>query len=278
MNRIFLLLSPLFLMTGCSVSADTQRGVEVLSSYSLDNALKETSGLFCIDGGAFSINDSGNKPELFTINELGKITGKAELDITNQDWETITGNEDYLYIGDIGNNAGKRKNLKIYRIDRKDSSKTEKLRFTYTGNKPVDNVPYAHDYDGEAMTMRDGKLQIFSKSWATETAHVYNVQDIKAKQALSPIANVEGLPGVVTGVDWSEEKQEYALVGYRSNALGMFKPFIATISNEYQVTGVHMLSQFAQVEGVCHAPNGNIWITQESSPYTSAKIAVLKIN
>ena len=68
-------------MTGCSVSADTQRGVEVLSSYSLDNALKETSGLFCIDGGAFSINDSGNKPELFTINELGKITGKAELDI-----------------------------------------------------------------------------------------------------------------------------------------------------------------------------------------------------
>ena len=265
-------------MAGCTVSADTKRGVEVLSSNTLESELIETSGLFCIEGGAFTINDSGNKPELFTINEAGKITGKAELDITNQDWETITGNDDYLYIGDIGNNAGKRKTLKIYRIDRKDSTQTEELRITYTGNKPADNVPYAHDFDAEAMTMRDGKLLIFSKSWGTEKSHVYVVQDIKAKQALTSLVDVEGLPGVVTGVDWSETEQQFAVVGYRSNALGMFKPFIATVNGEYKVTAVHMLPEFGQVEGVCHAPDGNIWITQESSPYTSAKIAVLKIH
>lgn len=278
MNRTFLILSPLFLLAGCTVCADTQRGVNVISSHTLENALKETSGLFCIDGGAFTLNDSGNAPEIFSMDDQGKVTGKTELDVSNHDWETLTGNADYLFVGDIGNNAGKRKALQIYRIDRNDSTQTETLRITYSGNTPADNVPYAHDYDGEAMTMRENKLLIFSKSWATEKSHVYLVQDIKAKQVLSPIASVEGLPGVVTGVDWSASEQEFVLVGYRSNALGMFKPFIARVSGDYQVTDVHMLPQFGQVEGVCHAPDGNIWITQESSPYTSAKIAVLKIN
>lgn len=279
MNRIVFILSPLLLLAGCSVSADPQHGVEVLSTYTLDNALKETSGLFCDSNSIYTINDSGNEPELFTLGQDGSLTARVTLDAKNRDWEAITGDDEYFYIGDIGNNAGKHKSLTVYKINRTDpAQEAVKRRFTYAGNTPQENAPYAHDYDGEAMTMRDGKLILFSKSWATEQSHVYVLQDIKAKQVLTPFTSVDGLPGVVTGADWNSDTQEFVLVGYRSNALGMFKPFIATVSGDYQLKTVDFLSQFAQVEGVCYGPDGNVWISQESTPYTSAKLAKLKFH
>ncbi|MBU2978598.1 hypothetical protein [Alteromonas sp. C1M14] len=277
MSRYFLSIIPFFFVASCSVSSVPSPQVTVTQVHTLNPDLGETSGLFCRDGSAFSINDSGNAPELFVIDKQGEITGRVTLDAKNKDWETITGDDEFLYIGDIGNNAGKRKDLKIYQVSASTGDVSSTIRVAYEGNKTDENIPYSHDYDGEAMTMRDGKILIFSKSWGTETSHIYQVDVDKSEQLLTPIANVEGLPGVVTGVDWSDKLQQFVLVGYRSNALGMFKPFVAVVSANYDVESVFPLAEFTQVEGVCHGPDNEVWISQESTPYSSAKLAVLSL-
>ncbi|MBU3020752.1 hypothetical protein [Aestuariibacter sp. A3R04] len=276
MRRFLFLLTPLWIITGCSVSAVPQHGFTVSSVSTLDAELGETSGLFCRDDMAFTINDSGNKPEVFVINRNGETTGRVEVSATNRDWETITGDAENLFIGDIGNNAGKRSALNIYRVAAERSDVEQTISISYANNRPAQNQPYAHDFDGEAMTYRDGDLIIFSKSWETGRSHVYHISPDIDKQVLTPAVSVDNLPGVVTGADWSEQYQEFVLVGYRSNAFGLFKAFIATLDANYQVKTVDLLPEFTQVEGVCYAKDGEVWITQESTPYSSAKIAVLE--
>ncbi|MEG3765845.1 hypothetical protein [Alteromonas sp. 14N.309.X.WAT.G.H12] len=273
MSRHFLSFIPLFFVASCSMSSPSNSQVTVEHVYTLDADLGETSGLFCRGDNAFSINDSGNAPELFVIDKQGQITGRTPLNAKNVDWETITGDDENLYIGDIGNNAGKRKSLTIYKVSSATGDVASTIHIAYKGNRVDDNVPYSHDYDGEAMTLRDGKILIFSKSWGTEISHVYAVDVNKSEQLLTSMANVKGLPGVVTGVDWSEKLQQFVLVGYRSNALGMFKPFVAEVSADYEVKSVFPLGEFTQVEGVCHTPDNKVWISQESTPYSSAKLA-----
>ena len=39
--------------------------------------------------------------------------------IKNTDWEEISQDKDFIYIGDIGNNSGNRDDLKIYRAGKK---------------------------------------------------------------------------------------------------------------------------------------------------------------
>lgn len=276
MRRVLFLLTPLWMIAGCSVSAVPQHGFSVDTVNTLATDLAETSGLFCRDDMAFTINDSGNKPEVFVINRNGEITGRVEVAATNRDWETLTGDAENLYIGDIGNNAGKRATVNVYRISAQQSDVEQTMTLSYENNRPAQNQPYAHDFDGEAMTYRDGNLIIFSKSWDTGISHVYQLPTDVDKQVLTSQYSVKGLPGVVTGADWSEQYQEFVLVGYHSNAFGLFKSFIATLNAEYEVKTVDFLPEFTQVEGVCYAEEGEVWITQESTPYSSAKLAVLK--
>lgn len=68
-------------------------------------------------------NDSGSKPILYALNPQGKSLGR--FDVTQaqaQDWEDIAlgpgpkPQQDYLYIGDIGDNLAKRDSITVYRV------------------------------------------------------------------------------------------------------------------------------------------------------------------
>jgi hypothetical protein len=73
----------------------------------LNTALTESSGLEYCRGKLWSHNDSGGQPQIYSIDPatgaiLQTITLKG---ITNVDWEDLTADGYYLYIGDVGNNA-----------------------------------------------------------------------------------------------------------------------------------------------------------------------------
>ena len=83
----------------------------------LSDTLKENSGLNFFQNQLFTFNDGGNSSELFQINsQTGKIQHTFKTNLQNTDWEAITNDGNNFYIGDFGNNAGTRKDLKIYKI------------------------------------------------------------------------------------------------------------------------------------------------------------------
>ncbi len=87
------------------------------------DGLAEASGLaasLVTPGRLWAHNDSG-KPELVALDAKGTETGRVSLSgATVEDWEAIAsapcGNGACLYVGDIGDNEAKRKEIIVYRV------------------------------------------------------------------------------------------------------------------------------------------------------------------
>lgn len=88
----------------------------------LPQAVNETSGLIYWNGGLWTHNDSGNPPELYKLDTLsGQILQTIIISgVQNIDWEDIAQDETHIYIGDFGNNAGNRTDLKVLKISKTD--------------------------------------------------------------------------------------------------------------------------------------------------------------
>ena len=69
----------------------------------------------------WGLNDSDSKPELYRFNaKTGEIINTIFItNAPNIDWEEISSDDNRIYFADFGNNLGKRKDLTIYFIDKK---------------------------------------------------------------------------------------------------------------------------------------------------------------
>lgn len=92
-----------------------------------DKKIREASGLVASinnPGMLWTHNDSGNSPDIFLIDQTGEIKCTVHVSgVKNRDWEDITigsGPEQgktYLYIGEIGDNAGIYSEKFLYRLE-----------------------------------------------------------------------------------------------------------------------------------------------------------------
>ena len=222
-----------FAAISCTAKGKVSSSYTINVDVSLGGELLETSGLVCDSSGIYSINDSGNAPELFELNQKGEAMARS-LALKNKDWEALTASETHFYVADIGNNGGKRKDLTIYAVVRDGLSPDGKMVVQYEDNKPSKNVSLAHDFDGEALTYVANKLVLFSKSWKSKTAKVYFVDIDKKLQKLKVQASIEGLPGVITGADFDDSTSTYTVVGYEMGGFGFSIPFIAKLSADFK--------------------------------------------
>lgn len=253
-------------------------GVDIVSSHPLPEVLAETSGLSCAGDQAYTINDSGNAPVLYRLSAAGQLAGQTTLPVANHDWEALAASGSAVFVADIGNNRGKRQTIRIHQLDATSLQLERQLALSYAGNTPADNQPYAHDFDAEALAYNDNQLILFSKSWHSGQARVYQIDVQKPATPLTPIAMINTLPGLITGADWDARNSRYVVVGYHTNAIGWFTPFIATVSATFAVTGVAELAGMAQVEAVCVNHTGDIWLTQERSPWQAARLVRLRLS
>tara|TARA_B100000700_G_scaffold37772_1_gene37420 strand:- start:491 stop:1291 length:801 start_codon:yes stop_codon:yes gene_type:complete len=260
------------LLSGCATQyPPTTQALTLSPLHVLSQQLEETSGLYCTDDRLFTINDSGNEAKVFELNYDGLVTQTYPLPLRNIDWEAITGDDEFLYIADIGNNKGKRETLMVHKVSRRDYNHVDSFSIQYAGNEPSDNFPYAHDFDAEAMVLAEGKLLIFSKSWRTGIANVYEVGS-ETQQILTPIAHIAGLPGVITGADFDEVRNLYVVVGYKSDPFGNFSTFLAQLDTSFTPVEVWPLDEYKQVEGICVDKQGDYWFSEEATDLRKASL------
>lgn len=270
------------LLVACGSLATSHPNYIVLEENNLPDELKETSGLYCPEiGSAYTVNDSGNKPIIYTIDAFGQIMDEKILSVKNTDWEGLTGDGQHFYIGDVGNNSGKRKFVEIYTVPKLGSKYKTNITTTelfYNNNSVKNNEYLNHDFDAETLINVDNSLFLFSKSWNTGTLFIYQLNKIEPKQFVEPLSEIKGLSGVITGGDFDSKNNRFILVGYEVNGMGGFYPFITILDNDFTLLNTFGLSGYGQVEGVCVAPNGEIWFTQESSFFSVHKLVRLKIS
>lgn len=264
-NNYLPILMACWLLSGCAgprYAPDVK--LEKVSEVVLPAGLRETSGLYCQADTFLTINDSGNLPLVHTLDKQGNMLSAQRVRYPNTDWEAITVVEDTLLVADIGNNRGNREDLSLIPVALHNGETLTAKPLGYHANNVVDNQPYAHNFDAEAMTVAEGEIYLFSKSWATEVADVYRFTLEDDLSSMRPHATIEGLPGVITGADWDERRQQFVVVGYRSDPFGNFDAFIARLGRDFDVVTIWQLPAFRQVEGICVSADGHYWITQEA--------------
>lgn len=281
LSRIFKLAFlplALLLISACATQYPTPTASLIVNStVKLPEELSETSGLFCDVDSMFSLNDSGNAPVIYRINYQGEIIERTRLPLTNRDWEAITADDMSFYIADVGNNKGNREKVEIHKVSRRNANEITTFTLKYAGNNANINIPYAHDFDSEAMVKHGDELLLFSKSWRTGITHVYKVNEGESEQTISPFTSIDGLPGVVTGVDFDRHQNRFVITGYKSDPFGNFATFIAQISQDYALLNIWPIKQYKQVEGVCVDTNGTYWFSEEATEEREASLSSSKV-
>ncbi len=145
-------------------------------TFHLSSALNEISGIdFLNDSTIIAINDGGNEPLLFLLNLEGKIQSVVKVEnAKNQDWEDITVDDKFVYIGDIGNNLNNRKELVIYKVRiediiRKKTVQPEKITFNYKEQTEFPPAKNGKFFDAEALAVDNDTLYLFTKNRAKPT-------------------------------------------------------------------------------------------------------------
>ncbi len=195
-------------------------------------ALDETSGLLFYNNSIITHNDSDGQANLYEINaSTGTIIRTVVItNATNVDWEDMTQDASYIYIGDIGNNYGNRTDLKIYKISKDDyndaDDKVISEIISYSYANQLDFTPNLNNtnWDAEGLISYGDKLLIFSKNWVDNMVNVYSIP--KTSGAHSAILESSyNTNGLITGAETSLNETAIYLTGYSSSEA----PFMYTI-------------------------------------------------
>ncbi|MSQ78049.1 MAG: hypothetical protein EXR21_00035 [Flavobacteriaceae bacterium] len=268
--------------SSCSYKEFSQKPDSFLT---LKSKFNETSGLVFFGGRVWTHNDGGGEAKLTSIDTTDG-NDKEDYELTgelNIDWEDVTSDAQYVYVGDFGNNTGNRTDLVIYRISKLDSSLVKKnnkslaeeIKFSY-----ADQTDYRkneiNNYDCEAMVASGGSLYLFTKCWKDLLTRVYKLSNIPGtyKAELVGIFNTKGL---VSAADISPDGKTLGLTAYNpyTNAtlLWVFRDFESQhflTGHKYKVaTGDRTFG--GQIEGICFYDNNNLYLSSEAygilSPY-----------
>ena len=188
---------------------------------------------------------------------------------SNLDWEEITQDSLYLYVGDFGNNAGNRTDLHILRIEK--SSLLE-------GTLAIDTIAFAYEdqtdftpsnqntsFDCEAFIAGTDSLFLFTKNWNNLSTVCYSVPNVPGNY-MAHRKDSSAVNGLITGATYLPNKRLIILSGYSS----LLQPFMYLL---FDFEGTDFFSSFQQkinpslnfhqVEGVATTNGIDVYLTNE---------------
>ena len=215
MNRLLSFFVFFLFANGFAQQTDFLKIGKYRVSY-LSDSLKENSGLSLRKGKLYTMNDGGNSSEIFEIEKSsGKVLKTIKTGLKNIDWEAIASDSLYFYTGDFGNNAGTRKDLKIYKIPYDNNSAAQEIPFFYPEQQDFSRKVINNDFDAEAMIVLNGKIHVFTKEWASKSTTHYVVNPELADNQAAEKTETFRIGFVVTDAAYFDGK--LFLIGYTKN-------------------------------------------------------------
>lgn len=237
----------------------------------LVDKLSGTSSLIFYNDKLLTMNDHKD-PYIYFLNNEGSIIDSINTHLHFADLEDMAQDEDYIYLGDFGNNAhGNREDLCIYKIKKsslKDSVlQIDTLSFSYSNQKSLERSKSNQtDFDCEAMIATPKALYLFNKQWLSRKTTLYRLDKNSRQQSTEPLDTYD-VNGLVTGATYLEDKNEVYLVGYNE----LLQPFYVRL---YGFKGDDFLSgkeekhsinmPFHQIEAIEYIRDGYFYLTNES--------------
>ena len=254
----------------------------VVEDINLSKKLDETSGLEIINKQLVTINDSGNDPVLFYINESGNILDERKLNCCkNNDWESLAADSDYVYIADFGNNYDTRKNLSIIKIpiDKSSNENPEIINFLYPEQKKFKRIYRRSEYDAEALISFGDILLIFTKNKRKKITEIYSLPKYGGNFKAQKIGSLN-TESIVTGADYDKKTNTLVLTSTIN-----FDEYYILLINDFSLNNKdHKINMYeipigkTQVEAIKIIDENTFWITSEDeSSSSSARLMKIKL-
>lgn len=258
----------MFLLCGVTVWSQS----DITSVGILPISVAETSGLISYNSRLITHNDSGNDPVLY---EFDAITLEILRTVTvegapNTDWEDITQDDDFIYIGDIGNNNGDRRDLNILSIAKSDYDSNDTVTATIINFSYEDQTDFTtmanSDFDAEALFALEDQLVVLTKQWQQLGTVAYRIPKVPGTH-IAERFDFNQIDGLVTGATFDIESNTLFLVGYSSLLTPFFASFTgvqgdALFSGESLKTNLDI--GFAQTEAITRTTDGQFFISSEA--------------
>lgn len=216
--RFFAFLLPA-LLAGCAAAGAPVLPLVPLAE--LPPVLSESSGLAPWGDGFVSHNDSGKAAELVLFDTTGGGLRRLPVPVPNRDWEDIARAGPHLYLADTGNNGGRRRDLRLYRLSLAEQGVTrvDTLPLRYEEQHHFAPPRHQHNFDAEALAWVEGELWLLTKRWLDQYSSLYVVPAGKDE---GPLAERQRFNPrmLVTGADYDAASRTLLLVGYERRWLG----------------------------------------------------------
>lgn len=254
----------------------------------LPEQVKESSGLIYINGQVYTHNDSKDQACIYRIDKKsGKVLQWIYLrDAKNMDWEDMTTDGLYVYVGDFGNNNGKHRQRTIYRCQlpairdkHKDTVLCETIHFSVPIPAGDAEIRFnKHPYDMEAMTIIENRIIIFTKDWLRGHCKAYWLPTIPGHYIASLLDSFDA-KGLVTGACYNEESRSLYLVGYTNHGQGFLYSFQPSKEAFFRPSYPRInLAYFAQFEAVCVRDAHSLYLSNEKLPWSGGCLWTLELN
>ncbi|MEM1123335.1 MAG: hypothetical protein AAGJ18_23040 [Bacteroidota bacterium] len=260
--------------------------VQIIQSMPSDVA--ESSGIIVLNDQVWTHNDSGDDPILYEMSiESGELLQAVELTSAKaRDWEDVAQDSQFVYVSDMGNNAGKRRDLAIYKTAKEDlldgnsTSKATKLSIIYPDRTDYKPPAYQHNFDCEAILAMEDSLYIFSKNHLDKHCRFYSAANDLSEQTIR-LKDRFHTSGMITGAAIDKENKVLALLGYNLNPkIGNFGAFVWLFWDypdrdffKGKSKRVNM-PVIAQAEGIGYWKDGQFLISTERSRIMRGKLMV----
>lgn len=245
---------------------------------SLVTAVQESSGLFALNNRLFTHNDSGGEPAIYEVDTLtGNVISTVFVrNATNIDWEDVTLDESFIYIGDFGNNLGTRTNLKIYKLNQSDFLNTlndtidcEVISFSYADQTSFSSSQFSTNFDAEAFVALNDSLFVFTKNWGNLNTNIYGFPNSEGNYVAEKVDSLN-TGFLVTSAALSENKETLVLIGYNFSATSYLLTINgvtgASFSNGDQTSSVLSVpaGYSKQIEGIAFTSPNSAFVSSEA--------------
>lgn len=219
-TRIFITI--LFILGNTGVHPVFSQDIKTNKIADLPDRLDEASGLIHTPKGLFSLGDEDD-PEIYQVDTAtGEITKTIIIkNASFKDKESLTADDEYLFISDFGNNKGHRRDLKIVRIELSAINNAdiqeiegEIISFHYPEQKRFDKKKKHNAFDCEAMIPIGDSLYLFTKQRSDRKTTMYGLPKEPGQYAAQKIDDFD-VKGRVTGADLSPDDSTLLLLGYQ---------------------------------------------------------------
>jgi hypothetical protein len=243
----------------------------------LSKELKEISGTAKDGNSLWAIVDTKNS-NFYKLDFSGSLIQTIHINNYKlKDVEAVAVDNKYLYIGDIGDNNGTRKDRTIIKILKSSIGNEttanvdgEFIQFTFPGEGHVKKKK-SNDYDCEAMVSFNDSLFVFTKRREDMKTELYALPKSIGNYSARSMG-VFKTKGLVTDAAVNDEQNEIALVGYDE---GHLRPFVWVFSNfkgnnffsgnykRFELSNEKKLDW--QVESIAYKDDNDLFIACEKS-------------